>query len=436
MGKIFTRKQFSNYLGETRAILDVDTSFFQDITPIPITPTPTKTSTPTPTPTPTSTISVTPTPTPTPTQISNLFYVGAGFDANVGCILLDEPNNSLYVGGTFGFYQGNNNLFLAKISTDGSWDSGFQSAIPYSNTGRSVRTIIQTETPDEIYVGGEFPTYTGLSTGNFTRINKNTGVQVSGWDGTNANNVVSNGVLDGNQVVLVGAFSSYKGTTRNRIVRLNSNNSVDASIFGGTAFNAAPFGILKNNAGNYVVYGGATTYFGANIGRIVEIDPTTGNNTGLFGTGFGATVMNEVAYDPSTGYYYCVGNLTMSYQGGSQSFIYVLDSTGAVVSSTAPFVSTLNCFGIYGDFANDALYLAFSAPTGFRKVIISTWSEDTTWATNRGVINGTSTYNAGKFAITDASAKTYIGGTFTRYNNQNYNRIIRLNSNGTTNSYI
>lgn len=74
MGKIFTRKQFSNYLGEQRAILDVDTSFFADVTPIPVTPTPTKTTTPTPTqtktptPTPTPSTSVGITVTPTPTQ--------------------------------------------------------------------------------------------------------------------------------------------------------------------------------------------------------------------------------------------------------------------------------------------------------------------------------------------------------------------------------
>ena len=69
MGRIFQRKQFSDYLGENRSILDIDTSFFLDPSP---TPSPTPSNTPTQTPTPTVSVSVTPTqtktPTPTPTK--------------------------------------------------------------------------------------------------------------------------------------------------------------------------------------------------------------------------------------------------------------------------------------------------------------------------------------------------------------------------------
>ena len=66
MSKVFYRKQFSDYLGEQRAIDDIIAQFIPDggITP---TPTPTKTSTPTPTPTITPTLTRTPTSTPTPT---------------------------------------------------------------------------------------------------------------------------------------------------------------------------------------------------------------------------------------------------------------------------------------------------------------------------------------------------------------------------------
>lgn len=66
MGRVFLRKQFSNYLGENRSILDINSSF------IPNTPTPSVTFTPTPTktvtPTPSATLVVTSTPTPTVTS--------------------------------------------------------------------------------------------------------------------------------------------------------------------------------------------------------------------------------------------------------------------------------------------------------------------------------------------------------------------------------
>ena len=80
MSKVFYRKQFSDYLGEQRAIDDIIAQFIPDggITPTPTpvpptpTPTPTLTRTPTPTPSVTSTLTPTPTntgtPTPTPTR--------------------------------------------------------------------------------------------------------------------------------------------------------------------------------------------------------------------------------------------------------------------------------------------------------------------------------------------------------------------------------
>jgi hypothetical protein len=79
MNKVFYRKQFSDYLGENRAILDIVADFEPGIFPTPSvtaqpTPTPSVTAQPTPTPTntgtPTPTPSITPSATPpaTPTQ--------------------------------------------------------------------------------------------------------------------------------------------------------------------------------------------------------------------------------------------------------------------------------------------------------------------------------------------------------------------------------
>ena len=72
MSKVFKRVQYSDYLGENRAILDIYSSFVADILPSP-TPTPSITPTQTPTPsitpsnTPSNTPSVTPTTTPSNT---------------------------------------------------------------------------------------------------------------------------------------------------------------------------------------------------------------------------------------------------------------------------------------------------------------------------------------------------------------------------------
>lgn len=64
MGRTFTNKKFSDYLGENRAILEINTSFVTDVSP---TPQPTTTPTPTPSVTPSNTPSVTPSTTPSNT---------------------------------------------------------------------------------------------------------------------------------------------------------------------------------------------------------------------------------------------------------------------------------------------------------------------------------------------------------------------------------
>ena len=72
MSKVFLRKQFSNYLGENRALDDIVVKFIPEPspTPLPITPTPTPTPSITPTSTQTPTPSITPTQTITPTNTS------------------------------------------------------------------------------------------------------------------------------------------------------------------------------------------------------------------------------------------------------------------------------------------------------------------------------------------------------------------------------
>ena len=78
MAKVFYRKQFSDYLGENRAINDIVVAYEPAPSPSPLpptpTPTPTKTSTPTPTPsiTPSITPTLTSTPTTTPTNTPTL----------------------------------------------------------------------------------------------------------------------------------------------------------------------------------------------------------------------------------------------------------------------------------------------------------------------------------------------------------------------------
>jgi len=181
MSKVFLRKQFSNYLGENRALDDIVVRFIQDVspspTPTPITPTPTPTPsitptsspipvsptpsitqtntppvspsptptsspiplTPTPTNTPSSSPIPSPTPTPTPTepggyklQAENGDFLQAenGDNINIEHAPLFDPDAEAYLnaviltGGTLDttISAATNNLFLA-LKSNGLYNS-------------------------------------------------------------------------------------------------------------------------------------------------------------------------------------------------------------------------------------------------------------------------------------------------------------------------
>lgn len=97
MGQVFSRKKFSSYLGEERAILDINTSYVPNPSPTP-TPTPSMTPTLTSTPTPTLTSSPTPTSTPTltPTTTPGLYSATFSTGSTQTQACSNTPNVLLY----------------------------------------------------------------------------------------------------------------------------------------------------------------------------------------------------------------------------------------------------------------------------------------------------------------------------------------------------
>jgi hypothetical protein len=145
MSNVFLRKQFSNYLGENRALDDIIVRFVPDPspTPLPITPTPTPSPSssplpPTPTPTITSTptrtpIPVSPTPTSTPSGTPNITATPTitptqtqtpsstpAVPYNTG-IIVEDSSGGIYTAGVSVVVNGNT---IPIISTGGTIGNG------------------------------------------------------------------------------------------------------------------------------------------------------------------------------------------------------------------------------------------------------------------------------------------------------------------------
>lgn len=165
MARLFSRKKFSSYLGEERAILDIYTEYIPNPTPTP-TPTPSMTPTLTNTPTPSSTLTPTPTltntstptntPTLTPTQTSGIYsaLIKSGSTQSQAC----GSSSTFLVYSNQPFLTGGQKLYL---------DSGLttqltNSAPTYSYNGQIF--LISPFPPNDIYGITNCPTPTPTPT--------------------------------------------------------------------------------------------------------------------------------------------------------------------------------------------------------------------------------------------------------------------------------
>lgn len=439
MSRVFLNKQFSNYLGENRAINDNVAEFTQQApSPTPsVTPSTTPTGTPTPTPTitptntvtPTTTQTNTPTPTstltPTPTPSQYKMIVGTGFDYPAHALYIS--GTTMWVGGQFNFYKGVIIERLGKLDTNGGYDLTFNPGVSNGNV-----YVIEPAGDGTMFISGDFTFAGGTSTGRFSRHNMLTGAQVSGYNGTNANSTVSSvAVLPGGDVVIGGAFTQYNGVSRGRVARILNGNTLDTTIFAGAGFNSSINKIIVNAAGNYVIGGAFTTYNGVTKNRIVEINSSTGNDTGIFGTGFSGNVL-DIQQD-SAGNYWIVAS--GNYQGSGNN-VFKISSTGTFIASVATSfpAAPLN---IFLDEANNCFYTYNAAQSYFKKFNFTTLVEDTAFSTNHGSFIGIALTGSVQqcIGLTNQNKVMLVGGFSGVFNTQ-FNHIVRLNSDGTNNSVI
>lgn len=417
-----------------------------------ITPTQTSTETPTPTPTPTNTSTPTYTPSQTPTETSTstptptqtmtpsptdpqLWQLGGGFDALPYSLL--SFGSDYYIFGAFNTYDGHFTRGLVKTDSNGNVDTNFTGRRTLSNA------VVWGGLPDGlgniVLYGGWNAGYDGFANANyFVKINPTTGAAI-GFTGTTFNNSVIGMFQDSNsKYVGWGNFTTYTGGTYSRLIRFNSNLTPDNTYWQtATNINSVPNRVIQNNAGNYVIVGGFTQYQGVAQNRIVEVDSTTGLKTALFGTGCSITI-GDIVQD-SLGNYYIATNGSGTFNGTAFALqIVKIDTTGNVVPS-ATWGGTQGFWGaapvnLYLDEANGWLYAMGSASNSPRRLSLSNGALDSTWTNQQQIVNPAGQAVSGKPFYVDGNNKVIVMGGFTIFQTTGYNRFIRLNTNGTSNT--
>src|SRR5690554_1290297 len=366
-------------------------------------------------------------------NIDTSFNIGTGFNNEVRSVAL-QPDGKVLVGGYYTEYNGQAQNRIARLNTDGSLDTSFEIGTGFNN---SYVVAITLQPDGKILTGGTFTSYNGQTQNRIARLNTDGSLDTSFNTGTGfgVSYWIHEITLQPDGKILVGGgFTQYNGQTQNRIVRLNTDGSLDTSFATGTGFNDLVETITIQSDGKILVGGYFTSYNGQSRNSIVRLNTDGSLDTSFnIGTGFNISEWSHsvgaIVLQPDGKV--LIGGSFVEYNGQTQKSIVRLNMDGSVDTS---FNSEV---GFYTNNANGVIYTMALQPDG--KILVggtftrfgtqtqgrisrlnSDGSLDTSFETGTG-FNGYATS-----IILQPDGKILAGGGFAYYNGQSQRRIAQL----------
>jgi len=275
-------------------------------------------------------------------------------------------------------------VFVSTMAfAQGGLDATFLSGTATS-TGNVASSVVQSD--GKVVIGGTFTSYNGTAVNRICRVNTNGSIDATFNVGTGVNQLISKVLLqpDG-KIIIVGNFTSYNGTAKNRIVRLNSDGSIDGTFTVGTGANNQIYSAALQPDGKIIIGGTFTSYNGTTgVNRLARLN-SNGTLDGTFSVGTGPDSWTYAMAIQPDGKIVIVGNFS-SYNGTTVNRVARVTSTGALDN-----------------------ILSFNAGTAMS-------------------VAG----SVGYAVDLQSDGKIIIGGNFTTFNGATKNRLVRLNTNGST----
>jgi uncharacterized delta-60 repeat protein len=216
------------------------------------------------------------------------FNFGTGFNDQVFETAIQTDGKILVIG-EFNSYNGVIKNGIARLNTDGSIDSTFNSGTGFSNhigyTNDVATIIIQ---PDgKIIAGGNFTIYNGIPVNKIVRLNTDGSIDPTFDPGGGFDYIVlSTNLQSDGKIVAVGNFTSFNGVPRNRVVRLNTDGSIDPTFDPGSGFNYDAYSCTIQTDGKILIGGAFNTFNGSPVNRMVRLN-SDGTLDASFNTGTG-----------------------------------------------------------------------------------------------------------------------------------------------------
>jgi uncharacterized delta-60 repeat protein len=216
----------------------------------------------------------------------------AGISGAVRSIAL-QADGKILVGGDFSTVNGTARDDIARLNTNGSLDTNFQTFLPsFGNDTQSVAV----QEDGKVLMGGFFSTVNGVVQNSVARFNTNGSLDTNFVGLTSQSLVGPLAVQADGKVLIAGFFSSINGQPRNGIARLNTNGSLDAGFLNGlTGANGGVRSLAVQSDGKILIGGDFSTVNGIIRRGIARLNANGSLDTnflqGLAGMGgFQATI--------------------------------------------------------------------------------------------------------------------------------------------------
>jgi uncharacterized delta-60 repeat protein len=366
-------------------------------------------------------------------SVDNTFNIGVGFTSTPytpAIFFAQQSDGKLLVGGGIQTYSGSSAFqpWFTRLNTDGTLDTTFNQGTGFN----SLPQAMVTQSDGKIIVGGQFTSYSGSTRNRIARLNSNGTYDSTFNIGTGFDNQIQSlEILSNGDIIVGGSFTNYKSTatSKNYLFLISSSGENNTSLNIGTAgFNSNPTCFATQSDGKIVVGGNFTTYSGSstNTTRIMRLNPNGTQDT-TFVTGAGLNGAPNDLVIQSDGKIIVVGSSFTTYSGSSSTRIVRINSNGT--RDTTYNVGTglsgqAYSLAIQSDNkvlvgGNQTNYSASGGPSYLQR-INTDGTRDTTWS---ATVN-----NLVTSVKIQPDNKKIIGGTFTTYSGSTRNRIVRTNA--------
>jgi uncharacterized delta-60 repeat protein len=373
--------------------------------------------------------------------------LGNMIDGSVTDIAIQADGKILATGNFYNFYDpsngGTQNRGLGRINTDNTPDVAFSYNIGINFNQATNCVAVQSD--QKILVGGQFTTFAGVTVNRIVRLNSdgtrdttfttNTGTAFNGAPDDIA-------IQTDGKIVVVGTFTTFNGTTVNRIARLNTNGTLDTTFTTntGTAFSGGTSRVAIQSDGKILVSGTYATFNGVTVNNLVRLNTdgtrdttfTTSLGTGFAGSPNGGTVGLAVQSDGKI----LVGGVFTSLNGIAINRFIRLNSDGTRDTSFVTNIGTALSSGTTVDAIavqpdNKIILVGFfplfngSTVNGIIR-LNSDGTTDTSFASQTGIgLNST-----GRAVLVTPSSEIVVAGFFNKFNGITVSYFFKLNTNG------